>query len=46
MQKINWFQEVEKRKNNLIKETQDLLHIKSVLDEQHSSIEAPLGPRS
>lgn len=44
MQNINWYQEVEKRKSDLIKETQDLLHIKSVLDEQNSSIEAPLGP--
>lgn len=43
LQQIDWTQEVEKRKNNLIQETQDLLHIKSVLDEQHPTSDAPLG---
>lgn len=35
--------EVEKRKADLIKDTQGLLHIKSLLDEEHTSPEAPLG---
>jgi succinyl-diaminopimelate desuccinylase len=35
--------EVEKRKEALIKDTQDLLHIKSLLDEENTSAEAPLG---
>src|SRR5574342_1276992 len=35
--------EVEKRKEDLIKDTQGLLHIKSLLDEENTSPEAPLG---
>ena len=35
--------EVEKRKESLIKDTQGLLHIKSLLDEEHTSPDAPLG---
>jgi succinyl-diaminopimelate desuccinylase len=40
---INWLEEVEKRKDNLIKDTQQLLHIKSVLDEENATEDAPLG---
>lgn len=43
MMKINWFEEVEKRKENLIQDTQSLLKIKSVLDEENTSPDAPLG---
>jgi len=35
--------EVEKRKKSLIKDTQELLHIRSLLDEENTSAEAPLG---
>jgi succinyl-diaminopimelate desuccinylase len=41
--KINWMSEVEKRKDALIKDTQALLHIKSLLDEENTSPDAPLG---
>jgi succinyl-diaminopimelate desuccinylase len=40
---INWMSEVEKRKDSLIKDTQELLHIKSILDEEHVTPDAPLG---
>ncbi|PLR98194.1 dipeptidase PepV [Bacillus sp. T33-2] len=40
---INWTEEVKKRKDDLIKDTQKLLHIKSVLDEENTSADAPLG---
>jgi succinyl-diaminopimelate desuccinylase len=40
---IDWQKEVEKRKENLIKDTQKLLHIKSILDEENATEEAPLG---
>lgn len=40
---INWMSEVEKRKDALIKDTQGLLHIKSLLDEENTSSDAPLG---
>lgn len=40
---INWMNEVEKRKEELIKDTQQLLHIKSLLDEENATDEAPLG---
>jgi succinyl-diaminopimelate desuccinylase len=40
---INWMSEVEKRKDALIHDTQELLHIKSLLDEENTSVEAPLG---
>nr|WP_263325380.1 dipeptidase PepV [Neobacillus sp. Marseille-Q6967] len=43
MTKINWIQEVEKRKDALIKDTQQLLHIKSLLDEENTTPDAPLG---
>lgn len=43
MTKINWMNEVEKRKEELIKDTQELLHIRSLLDEENSLPEAPLG---
>ncbi|GHH97342.1 dipeptidase PepV [Neobacillus kokaensis] len=43
MTKIDWMAEVEKRKDALIQDTQGLLHIKSILDEEHASSEAPLG---
>ncbi|MCL6570925.1 MAG: dipeptidase PepV [Bacillus sp. (in: Bacteria)] len=43
MTEINWLSEVEKRKEALIQDTQDLLHIKSLLDEKNTSVEAPLG---
>ncbi len=39
----NWFEEVVKRKEDLINETRRLLQIKSVLDEEGKSAEAPLG---
>jgi succinyl-diaminopimelate desuccinylase len=40
---INWTQEVDKRQADLIKDAQDLLKIKSVLDEENTSPQAPLG---
>lgn len=40
---INWAKEVEIRRIELIRETQSFLHIRSILDENHSSAEAPLG---
>jgi succinyl-diaminopimelate desuccinylase len=40
---INWMDEVEKRKDELIKDTQQLLHIKSLLDEENATEDAPLG---
>ncbi|MBT2692955.1 dipeptidase PepV [Bacillus sp. ISL-55] len=43
MTSINWTQEVEKRQSDLIKDAQELLRIKSVLDEENTSPEAPLG---
>ena len=43
MTKINWMDEVEKRKNDLLKDTQNLLHIKSLLDEENTFPDAPLG---
>lgn len=36
-------EEVEKRREALIKDTQELLHIKSLLDEEHATPDAPLG---
>jgi succinyl-diaminopimelate desuccinylase len=41
--KINWMNEVEKRKDALIKDVQELLHIKSLLDEENATDDAPLG---
>lgn len=43
MAEINWLGEVEKRKDTLIKDTQELLRIKSLLDEEHATSDAPLG---
>lgn len=43
MTKINWMGEVEKRKEALIKDTMELLHIKSILDEECTFPDAPLG---
>ncbi|MCM3692053.1 dipeptidase PepV [Neobacillus niacini] len=43
MSKINWMEEVEKRRDNLLKDTQNLLHIKSLLDEENTFPDAPLG---
>ena len=43
MSVINWQQEVEKRKEALLEDTKRLLHIKSVLDEEHATEDAPLG---
>ncbi|SDM28169.1 dipeptidase PepV [Bacillus sp. OK048] len=43
MIKINWMDEVEKRKAELLKDTRNLLHIKSLLDEEHTFPDAPLG---
>jgi succinyl-diaminopimelate desuccinylase len=41
--KIDWMSEVEKRKDALIMNAQELLHIKSLLDEENISLDAPLG---
>jgi succinyl-diaminopimelate desuccinylase len=43
LSKINWMNEVEKRKDDLLKDTKDLLHIKSLLDEENTLPDAPLG---
>ncbi len=43
MMKVNWMEEVEKRKDDLIRDTQTLLRIPSVLDEERATAEAPLG---
>jgi succinyl-diaminopimelate desuccinylase len=43
LQKIDWEKEVERRKEELIKDTQNLLRIKSILDEEHPLPLAPLG---
>ncbi|MCM3237326.1 dipeptidase PepV [Heyndrickxia oleronia] len=43
MEKINWMEEVLKRKEDLIKDLQGILKIKSVLDEENSAPNAPLG---
>lgn len=43
MSTINWQQEVEKRKEALIEDTKRLLRIKSVLDEDNATDDAPLG---
>lgn len=40
---INWMQEVEKRKNELLEDTKRLLQIKSVLNEDEATEDAPLG---
>lgn len=43
MTTIQWMKEVEKREADLIKDAQELLKIKSVLDEENVTPEAPLG---
>ncbi|MDQ0176889.1 dipeptidase PepV [Bacillus chungangensis] len=43
MQEIQWMQEAMKRKSSLLKDLQGLLRINSVLDEQATSPDAPLG---
>lgn len=43
MNKINWMEEVEKRKDELIKDTQEFLRIKSILDEENGTQDAPMG---
>lgn len=43
MDQPNWFEEVVKRKEDLINETRRLLQIKSILDEEEKSVDAPLG---
>lgn len=43
MEQIQWMKEVENRRDELIKDAQELLKIKSVLDEEHALPEAPLG---
>lgn len=40
---MNWLEEVEKRKDQLLKDTQEFLKIKSVLDEENSEVSAPFG---
>ena len=43
MNTINWQSEIENRKQNLLVDTQNLLKIKSVLDEEHQTETAPFG---
>ncbi|CAM3765801.1 dipeptidase PepV [Mesobacillus zeae] len=43
MEQIHWNDEAAKRKEALIKDAQELLRIKSVLDEENATAEAPLG---
>ncbi|AWC34225.1 dipeptidase PepV [Bacillus cytotoxicus] len=43
MSAIYWMKEVEKRKNDLIRDTQQFLQIKSVLDEESAREGAPFG---
>lgn len=43
MSTINWMEEVLKRKDELIKDTQEFLRIKSILDEENGTKSAPLG---
>ncbi|MBS4202529.1 dipeptidase PepV [Lederbergia citrea] len=45
MTTIDWKAEVDKRKEDLIKDLQGLLKIKSVLDEQNVTKDAPLGSK-
>jgi succinyl-diaminopimelate desuccinylase len=40
---MDWMKEVLERKETLIKDTQSLLKIKSLLDEEHTTKDAPLG---
>lgn len=43
MSTINWQSEIENHKQNLLVDTQNLLKIKSVLDEEHQTETAPFG---
>lgn len=43
MTSIQWMKEVEKREADLLNDAQELLKIKSVLDEENTTPEAPLG---
>ncbi|MDQ0245949.1 succinyl-diaminopimelate desuccinylase [Bacillus fengqiuensis] len=43
MQNINWMKEVEKRKEQIIQDTQQFLRIKSVLDDSTKTAEMPFG---
>lgn len=43
MNVLDWQKEVNKRKDDLIKDTQKLLRIKSLLDEENATEDAPLG---
>lgn len=43
MTQIDWMKEVLNRKEDLLKDTQELLRIKSLLDEENATAEAPLG---
>lgn len=43
MTQIDWMKEVLERKEYLIKDTQELLRIKSLLDEENATVDAPLG---
>ncbi|PLT32237.1 dipeptidase PepV [Bacillus sp. V5-8f] len=43
MTQINWQKEIESRKDELLKDTQALLKIKSILDEDNTTDDAPLG---
>ncbi|MFS0864490.1 dipeptidase PepV [Fredinandcohnia sp. 179-A 10B2 NHS] len=43
MESINWLEEVMKRKEQLVKDTQEFLRIKSVLDEENGTPTAPFG---
>ncbi|KAB7705860.1 dipeptidase PepV [Bacillus aerolatus] len=43
MNEINWKAEVEKRQDELLKDLQSLIAIKSVLDEEQATPDAPLG---
>ena len=43
MSKINWQSEIEKHKQNILLDTQYLLKIKSVLDEEQQTETAPFG---
>jgi acetylornithine deacetylase/succinyl-diaminopimelate desuccinylase-like protein len=42
--KINWTKEVEQRKEELLKDLNELLSIDSVRDIEHRTTEYPLGP--
>jgi succinyl-diaminopimelate desuccinylase len=43
MSSINWMQEAEKRKDAFLKDAQSFLQIKSVMNEEEATEEAPLG---